>query len=75
MLEIVLGDNQIESLINGETIHITLSSGKTVLIRQSYMKDAAAPMINRDKRIFSNAEIDSIKRAAAMMADTFKLGY
>lgn len=74
MEEIVLGDNQIEALINGESIHVSLSSGKTVSIRQSYMIDATAPMINRDKKIFSNDEIKNIKMASSMMADTFKMG-
>lgn len=74
MEEIILGDNEIESLINGESFQKTLSDGKTILIRQSYMKDAAAPIINRDKKIYSNCEIESIKRASSMMENTFKLG-
>ena len=75
MVEVVLGDNEIERLINGESIQKSLSDGKTLLIRQSYVKDMAAPIINRDKKVFSNAEIENIKRASSMMADTFKLGY
>jgi len=74
MVEIVLGDNQIESLINGESIHITSSDGKTVLIRQSYMKDAAAPIINHDKKIYSDAEIENIKRVTGAMSNAMRLG-
>jgi len=74
MEEIVLGDNEVERLINGESVKVSLSDGEPVLIRQSYMKDASAPIINRDKKIYSNVEIESIKRASSMMADTFNLG-
>lgn len=72
---IVLGDNQIESLINGGSVQVTLSDGKNVLIRQSYMKDLAAPLINHDKKVYCNAEIENIKRAAIGMANTINLGY
>lgn len=75
MKEIVLGDNEIEQLINGEPIQRTLSDGETVLIRQSYVKGMGAPIINRDKRVFSSTEIESIKRSSSIMADAFKIGY
>ena len=75
MENIVLGDNEIESLINGESIQKTLSNGETVLIRQSYMKDASAPIINHNKKVYSDEAIKNIKIGASMMADTIKLGY
>lgn len=57
MEKITLGDSQIESLINGGVIRVPLSDGKTVEISQSPMKDLAAPIINRDKKVFSSQEI------------------
>nr|DAE10375.1 MAG TPA: hypothetical protein [Siphoviridae sp. ctwrX9] len=75
MAEIVLGDNEIESLINGESIQKTLPDGKTLLIRQSYVKDMAAPIISHDKKVYSDSDIKNIKIASSMTADTFRLGY
>ena len=66
MAEIVLSDNEIESLINGESIQRTLSNGKTISIRQSYMKDASAPIINHNKKVFSKAEIENIRLAESI---------
>lgn len=75
MERITLGDNQIESLINGGVIRVKLSDGKTVEISQSPMKDLAAPLINHDKKIFSNQEIENIKRASSVMSNSLQLGY
>ncbi len=72
---IILSDNDIARIINGQTVSAKNFKGEEVEIRQSYMKDLAAPIINRDKKIYSNAEIENIKIATTMMADTFKLGY
>ena len=73
-MEITLGDNEIEQLINGESIQKTLSGGKTVLIRQSYTKDASAPIINHDKKVYSKSEIENIKMVAGAMSSTMRLG-
>ena len=73
MKEVVLGDNEIERLINGESIKKTLSDGKTLLIRQSYVKDMVAPSVNRDKEVFSKNEIESIKRMVGVMSNTMRL--
>lgn len=73
-LIIELDEEDINKLINGESVHISNNHGE-VEIKQSLMKDAAAPIINRDKKIYSDAEIKNIKMASSMMADTFKLGY
>ena len=75
MESIVLGDNEIESLINGESIQKILSNGKTVLIRQSYMKDATGPLINHNKKVYSDEAIKKIKIGASMMAVSFRSGY
>ena len=73
MERVILGDREIESLINGGSIQKELSEGTTILISQSMVKDMAAPIINYDKKIYSDAEIKSIK-AASMMPDILELG-
>lgn len=74
MERITLGDNQIESLINGGVIRVSLSDGKTVEISQSLMKDLAAPLINHDKKIFSNQEIENIRLASASLSSSMEIG-
>ena len=73
MERVILGDREIESLINGGSIQKELSEGTTILISQSIAKDMTASIINYDKKIYSDAEIKSIK-AASMMPDIFELG-
>lgn len=75
MEKVHLCDIEIELLINGSSIQKTLSDGTVISISQSLMKDMLAPMVNHDKKVFSNAEIENIKIASSMMVDTFKLGY
>ena len=76
---IVLSEEDIERIINGEEVSFDfnrqINPGEKIIVRQSYIKDMAAPIINRDKKVYSNAEIENIKRASSMMADTLKLGY
>lgn len=74
MEKITLGDNQIESLINGGVILVKLSNGKMAEISQSLMKDLAAPIINHDKKIYSKQEIDCIRLASASMSSSMKMG-
>lgn len=74
MEKIMLGDNQIESLINGGVIRVKLSDGKIAEISQSLMKDLAAPLINHDKKIYSKQEIDCIRLASTSMSNSMKFG-
>lgn len=71
---ITLGDNQIESLINGGVIRVKLSDGKVAEISQSLMKDLAAPIINHDKNIYNKQEIDLIRMAASSLVSSTSLG-
>lgn len=73
-LEVYLSESDIDRLINGESVYIKNQHGE-IEIKQSPIKDAAAPTINRNNNIYNNAEIENIKRASSMMSDTFKLGY
>lgn len=54
-------DKEIESLINGEVVERKLEDGSIIKMRQSYFKDIAASIIERDKKIFSKSEISNIK--------------
>lgn len=79
MHHIVLSEEDIERIINGEEVvfnfNTTIKPNEKVIVRQAYTKDIIAPIINRDKKVYSNAEIENIKRASSMMADTLRLGY
>lgn len=73
-LEVILSENQIEALINGETISTRVANGDVVDIRQSYIKDAVAPILRRKNKVvdtdanavmnkhFANAAVDSYYR-------------
>ena len=76
---IILSEEDIERIVNGEEVafdfNLTIKAGEKIIVRQSYAKDMAAPIINRDKKIYSKSEIENINIASSMTADTFKLGY
>ena len=76
---IVLTEEDIERIINGEEVAFAfnqpITPGEKVIVRQSYMKDVAAPIINHNKKVYSDEAIKKIKIGASMMADTIKLGY
>ena len=75
---IILSEEDIERIINGEEVTLDfkrpINPGEKIIVRQSYVKDITAPIINRDKKIYSDAEIENIKIVSSMTADTFKLG-
>lgn len=52
--EIVLSENDLLRIINGEKVELNLNSGESVIIRQSYLADAVKPLINYDRQIVSN---------------------
>ena len=72
---IILSEEDLERIINGEEVSFDfkrpINPGEKIIVRQSYVKDMAAPIINRDKKVYSNAEIENIKTASSI---TFKLG-
>ena len=72
---IILSEEDIERIINGEEVSFDFKRpiypGEKIIVRQSYVKDMAAPIIKRDKKVYSNAEIENIKTASSI---TFKLG-
>lgn len=49
---IVLSENQIAQLINGEELSFEVE-GKEIKVRQSYLKDIAADMFVRQNRVMN----------------------
>lgn len=51
---IILSEEDIERIINGEEVSFDfkrlINPGEKIIVRQSYVKDMAAPIINRDKK-------------------------
>ena len=50
----VLSENDILRIVNGERVEVYLNGGEPIIIRQSYLSDASKPLINYDKQIVSN---------------------
>ena len=84
---IQLSEDEIERLINGETVSVPTdlktkgdAEVKQINIMQSDLKDIAAPVINRDKKVVSQTEIDHIKLITESMTkqmmneNPFRLG-
>ena len=84
---IQLSEDEIERLINGETVSVPTdlktkgnAEVKQINIMQSALKDIAAPVINRDKKVVSQTEIDHIKLITESMTkqmmneNPFRLG-
>lgn len=59
-ITISLGDDEIERLINGDTIKKEVD-GDLINIRQSYIKDMALPLADRENKVISKSEIRNIK--------------
>lgn len=53
-MEVVLSENDILRIVNGECVEVYLNNGEPIAIRQSYLSDATKPLINYDKQIVSN---------------------
>lgn len=51
-VEIVLSENHIAKLINGEELSFEVG-GKKLIVRQSYMKDIVADMLVRNNRVMN----------------------
>lgn len=75
MKTIILSEADIQSIINGRDV-IKPDGNSKILIRQSYVKDIAAPIIN-DRFIVSDSETKN--RISNVMndirPDVYKMGY
>lgn len=71
-LEVILSENQIEALINGETISVRVANGHVVDIRQSYLKDASAPILRRRNKVV-DTDVNAVmnKHFASVALDSY----
>lgn len=74
-LTIMLGENDIEEIINGRSITRELPDGNMVIVQQSLLKDVALPMLNNSMRIV-NVHEEARKQAflSDMRSDLYKPG-
>lgn len=71
-MELVLTENEIEAIINGETINKKVGEQGSVSIRQSYIKDIASPIINRPNKVVDTENNKVLnKHYAHMLEDGF----
>lgn len=73
-MEIVLSDADIQSIINGRSVKRYLKDGTEIKIRQSYLQDAAAPILNDRFQVKDMVFEDQIKRFRDSMQNTYGLG-
>ena len=73
MNEIVLSDADIQSIINGRDV-IKKVGDQKIKIRQSYLKDVAAPVINDRYEVKDNVVENQLKAFRSRMNNTFELG-
>ena len=60
MKTFILSESDIQSIINGRDV-IKQDGDSKILIRQSYVKDIVAPIIN-DRFIVSDSELEKLNR-------------
>ncbi|WP_230711333.1 hypothetical protein [Enterococcus sp. SMC-9] len=73
MREIVLSDADIQSIINGRDV-IKQSGETKIKIRQSYLKDAAMPVIKDRYNIADSVTEEHLKNFRASIQNTFRPG-
>lgn len=73
MREIVLSEAEIQSIINGRDVIKQIGDAK-IKIRQSYLKDVAAPVI-KDRYIVTDSVMEEqLKHFRASVQNTFRPG-
>ncbi len=73
MNEIVLSDADIQSIINGRDVTKKVGDQK-IKIRQSYLKDMAAPVINDRYEVKDNVVENQLKAFRSSMNNTCEWG-
>ena len=72
--EIALSEADVQSIINGREVNIELPDGTELVIRQSYLKDMAAPVLI-DRFNLTDAVVENqLKEFRSSIDDTFRLG-
>ena len=70
LIKVRLTEEDIEALANGEELIRGSNDSVTISIQQSIFRDITMPIVNRDKKIFSKAEIKSRKSFQSMIGIT-----
>lgn len=73
MQEIVLSDAEIHSIINGRDV-VKQIGDQRLTIRQSYVKDMAAPVINDRFQIKNSVMENQLKAFRSSMKNTYEWG-
>lgn len=72
-MEIVLSEADIQSIINGRDVNKRIGD-ETIKIRQSYVKDIAAPVLIDRFEIRDTVVENHLKDFRSSMKNTFELG-
>jgi len=72
--EIALSEADVQSIINGRKVKSKLSDGTEIVIRQSYLKDMAAPVLIDRFNVTDSVVENHLKEFRSSIGDTFRLG-
>lgn len=72
--EIALSEADVQSIINGRKVKFKLSDGTEIVIRQSYLKDIAAPVLIDRFNVTDSVVENHLKEFRSSIGDTFRLG-
>lgn len=73
MREIVLSEAEIQSIINGRDVVKQIGDAK-IKIRQSYLKDVAAPIIKDRYNVSDSVMEEQLRHFRSSMQNTFRPG-
>jgi type VI protein secretion system component VasF len=73
-MEIILGNADIQAIANGRVVKRYLSDGTEIKIRQSYLQDAAAPLINDRFQVKDMVVEEQLQKYRDSMRDSYQLG-
>lgn len=72
--EILLSEADVQSIINGREVNKKLSDGTEIVIRQSYLKDMAAPVLIDRFKVTDSVVENHLKEFRSSIDNTFRLG-
>lgn len=72
--EIALSEADVQSIINGREICINLPDGNEFVIRQSYLKDVAAPVLIDRFNVTDSVMEKRLRGMRSSMSDIFSPG-
>ena len=72
--EIALSEADVQSIINCRQVNKKLYDGTELVIRQSYLKDTAAPVLIDRFNVIDSVVENHLKEFRSSIGDTFRLG-